>query len=593
MNIPKLRPTAAGRQMFDTFRGYNHNLRIGDGEFYDMENLSSEHYPVLAPRKQRGVYASPSSCTGMIAKDALCYTDGTKFVINGYPVEMGLNDEEKKLIGMGAYVIILPDRKYINTEDLTDWGEIDAKVTTRQPVTFALCRQDGTVYDVHYTQAAEPENPENMNVWLDTSQSPPSLKQWSQATAMWVSITSTYVRMGCPGIGIAFGQHDGIQLSGLAGVDLIDADTGEIFLSAELEALNGSFVAEQVAEDYIVIAGLISHTSRIANSITIERKMPRMDFVIEAQNRLWGCYYGLSEDGTQVLNEIYCSKLGDFKNWNCFRGIATDSWVGSVGSDGAFTGAITHMGHPLFFKEDMLHKVYISAAGAHQIDSTACWGVQEGSHRSLALVGSTLFYKSQRGVCSYDGSLPSDVSQALGGVFYKNARGGVDGARYYICMEDVTGDRHVFVLDTAKNMWHREDGADMRSFCNCRGELYFLDGADGRIKTVSGAGETDTTPIRWSAQTGIQGLRDPDMKYIAAITLRMTLPVGSQLSCYAEYDSSGRWELLFTINGCGTRSFSLPVRLIRCDHFRLKLQGVGDFRLFSRTDTIKQGSDVR
>ena len=27
-------------------------------------------------------------------------------------------------------------------------------------------------------------------------------------------------------------------------------------------------------------------------------------------------------------------------------------WVGSVGTDGQFTGAITHLGYPLFFKEN-------------------------------------------------------------------------------------------------------------------------------------------------------------------------------------------------------------------------------------------------
>ena len=592
MDIPKLRIPSSGRQMVDTFRGYNHNLRIGDGEFYDMMNLTSDHFPVLAPRRARGIYATPGSCTGMIAKDALCYVDGSDFVVNGYPVAMDLNDEEKQLIGMGAYVIILPDRKYINTEDLTDWGEIDAKVQTQSPVTFSLCRQDGTVYAPDYTQANEPENPQNMCIWLDTSQTASSLKQWSQASGMWVSISSTYIRMECPGIGTAFNQYDGISLSGLAGVELIDADTGETMFSAELEALDGSFVAEQVAEDYIVITGMLGDTRRVANSITVERRMPKLDFVVEAQNRLWGCYYGMNEDGTQVLNEIYCSKLGDFKNWNCFRGISTDSWVGSVGTDGCFTGAITHLGYPLFFKENVLHKVHISPTGAHQIVDRACRGVQEGSHKSLAIVGETLFYKSLRGICAYDGSLPTEVSQALGSEIYRNAVAGADGSKYYICMEDAAGTHHVFVLDTDKGMWHKEDSADIRSFCTCRGELYFLDGADGRIKTVSGAGETGPGAVQWMAQTGLIGLSDPDMKYISKISLRMNLPVGSQMCCYAQYDSSGRWEHLFTINGCGTRSFSLPVRLTRCDHLQLKLEGTGDFRLFSRTDTIEQGSDA-
>ena len=72
-------------------------------------------------------------------------------------------------------------------------------------------------------------------------------------------------------------------------------------------------------------------------------------------------------------------------------GISTDSWVGSVGTDGQFTGAITHLGYPLFFKETVLHKVYISQNGAHSIQDTACRGVQSGCGDSLAIVNEVLY----------------------------------------------------------------------------------------------------------------------------------------------------------------------------------------------------------
>ena len=37
-------------QLTDTFGGYNHNLKIGDGEFYDMKNLTSDYYPLMGNR---------------------------------------------------------------------------------------------------------------------------------------------------------------------------------------------------------------------------------------------------------------------------------------------------------------------------------------------------------------------------------------------------------------------------------------------------------------------------------------------------------------------------------------------------------------
>ena len=59
--------------MVDVFRGYNHNLRIADSEFFDMKNMTSDYYPVLSPRGRRGVYCAPDTTQGMIAKD--CFVD--------------------------------------------------------------------------------------------------------------------------------------------------------------------------------------------------------------------------------------------------------------------------------------------------------------------------------------------------------------------------------------------------------------------------------------------------------------------------------------------------------------------------------------
>ena len=82
MEYPTLNVIQKSRQMSDAFLGYNHNLRIGDSEFYDMKNMTSDYYPVLAPRKKRGVYKSGINANGIIAKDKLCYVDGTAFVID-------------------------------------------------------------------------------------------------------------------------------------------------------------------------------------------------------------------------------------------------------------------------------------------------------------------------------------------------------------------------------------------------------------------------------------------------------------------------------------------------------------------------------
>ena len=576
---PRLSEIPTTREMVDVFRGYNHNLRIGDGEFYDMKNLSSANYPVLSPRPKRGVYASPAALGGMIGKDTLCYVDGSEFVIDDKRIEMGLKlgNTPKTLVSMGAYVIIMPDKKYINTEDLSDYGNIEAGVTTSSTVTFTLCKNDGTAYEGVTVQDTAPKNPQNMALWIDTSSVPHALKQYSATSAMWVSVASTYIKISATGIGEPFLDGDGISISGIASPDLADLNSNMIILSR--------------GDDYIVVTGILDKVTTQETPVVITRNMPTMDFIIESENRLWGCRYGESITG-EIVNEIYASKLGDFKNWNCFLGVSTDSYVASVGTDGPFTGAITHMGYPLFFKEGCMHKVYGNYPATYQIQTTACRGVQRGCSRSLAIVNEVLYYKARSAVCAYDGSLPVEISSALGDVQYTAAVAGALGNKYYVSMLDTKNKHHLFVYDTVKGMWHREDNTKARAFCNCRGELYYIDGEDNKIKTVLGSGELDNSPIQWMAETGVIGTDSPDKKYISRLDVRMYLDMGARAFFYIQYDSNGAWEHIYTANGNRLRSFSAPIRPQRCDHLRLRIEGEGYANIYSICKTIEQGSDI-
>ena len=580
MRYPKLRVLQNSRQMVDVFKGYNHNLRIGDGEFFDMKNMTSDHYPVLSPRGKRGVYASPTNPTGLIAKDSLCYVDGTKFVINEYEIEMGLNDEPKQLISMGAYVIIMPDKKWINTIDHT-FGNIEAHFDNEESgmaVEFSLCTIDGADRTVKYHGETEPEDPENLDLWIDESSKPHTLKQYSKSNAAWVQIPTTYVKISCPGIGAAFEQYDGVTISGVK--------------AAELQDLNASTVIWAKSDGYIVVVGILDAiTSQPVTDgvISVDRKMPSMDFIIESENRLWGCKYGEANNG-EVVNEIYASKLGDFKNWNCFMGLSTDSYAASCGTDGQFTGAITHMGYPLFFKENCVHKVYGNYPANFQIQTTACRGVQKGCEKSLAIVNETLFYKARSGVCAYDGSLPTEVSYAMGNEAYSDAVGGSHGNKYYISMKDADGEYHLFVYDVAKGMWHREDDLKVDCFCSCRGELYAT--ANGKIITMLGSGSKDLADVEWMAETGEIGISSPDMKYVSRITLRMSMDIDAEVGIYAQYDFSDEWELQCVLRSDNLRSFSIPIRPKRCDYMKLRIEGVGAAKVYSITKTIEQGSEL-
>lgn len=593
MKYPELTEIYTSREMVDVFGGYNHNLRIGTGEFYDMKNMTSDDYPVLSPRKQRGIYASPTNPVGLIAKDGLCYvdcvtsehSDGARFYINGNEVE-GLTlsskaaDCPKTLVSMGAYVIIMPDKKYVNTENpQEDYGIIDATVATTDPVWFSPCKIDGSEYPDAVISDTAPSSPKNLDLWIDTSGEIHVLKQYAESSAQWVSVSTTYIKISSSGSGIGkqFSHGDGITISA-SDRDVIDGITGSVVVWGTPD------------DDSIVVTGMIDKSYSIEATVTLERKMPKVDFVIEAGNRLWGCRYGLSNDKVTV-NEIYASKLGDFKNWNSFAGISTDSYAASVGTDGQFTGAITHLGYPIFFKENFIHKVYGNYPANYQIQTTACRGVQKGCERSLAIVNETLFYKARSSVCAYDGSLPTEVSSALGDAQYSKAVAGVLGNKYYISMMEADGEYSLFVFDTKKGMWHKEDDTAVVAFCTNKGDLFYIDHTK-HIKTIRGTGTLDTSLVEWEAITGVIGTDSPDKKYISRMDVRLSLNVGTRVSIFADYDSLGSWEHLFSMTGTTLRSFAIPIRPKRCDHLRLRIMGIGEAKIYSIAKTIEQGSDI-
>ena len=603
MILPYINEIPTTRQWNDVFYGYNHNLRIGEGEFYDMKNMTGDDFPVLSPRRKRGTYlASIENPGGLIAKDSLCYVDGGDFVINGYHVPLGLKveyDEEgrikpKQLVSMGAYVIIMPDKKYVNTNNFeTDNGSIEEEFESTGKVTFEFSMMNGEAYAEVKKQPIAPTiaaDATSIPAWIDTSTSPAQFKIYSTATELWSAVATTYVKIGADGIGTKFNVGDSVTITGVTAANVKEG----------LD--NRSVVIASKGENFIVVGVMISENGEQDDKLTVTRSMPDMDFICESGNRLWGCFYGV-KDG-RIVNEIYSSKLGDFRNWYSYQGTAADSYAVTVGTDGEFTGAVTHLGYPIFFKENYMHKIYGNFPSNFQVQTTACRGVQDGCSGSITTINEVLYYKARSGVVAYDGSLPMEISAALGDETYDNATAGYLGNKYYISMRDSAGDYNLFVYDTQKAMWHREDKVEALAFCNCRGNLYFIDyrdtNAQNTIKSVKSEmvmdkgnlkDNADTAPVIWEAITGIIGTDSPDKKYISRLDVRMKLEPNAKVSFYADYDSLGEWELLYTMTGRDLKSFAAPVKPKRCDHFRLKICGVGNAKIYSICKTVEWGSD--
>ena len=563
MEMPTLRRLWTSRRTVDAFGGLNRSPRTGEGEFAQMENLSSDFYPVLAPcppREQLDI----TGVTSLGAGQRLFYTQGTELVLGDRRIDLGLSpDGNKILVKMGAYVVVFPDKKYASTLENGDCGSLEARFEAANAV-LTPCTLEGADRIPDYIQSAEPLSPENGTLWLDTAASPAVLIEWSAASNLWAAVETAYVRIEAPGIGVPFRQYDGVTLSGA-------------------EALDGANVIWQAGSDFAVVSGVLEGQKHM-RGLVLSRTVPEMDYVIECGNRLWGCRAGTDRLGNPV-NEIYASKLGDFRNWNCFMGLSTDSYAVTVGTQGPFTGAITYLGNPLFFKEDCLYKIYGSYPAAFHVQSTACRGVAQGGGESLAIVGETLFYKSPMGVCAYDGSLPAEVGRNLG---FDPLEGGVGagfGGKYFLSLQEHTGTDALYVYDKLLGQWHRETGFGARQMVSHAGKLYGLD-KNGGLWLLRGG--KSRARVKWMARTGRISGWDGKRMVLKSLELQLLLANRARMDISVRYDDRGAWERIGTLTG-SDRRFLLPIRPKPCSHLELLLEGEGDIRLLSLTRVLRQG----
>ena len=583
MQFPYLSPTPQTQVVTDVFRGYDHRLSAADGTFCDTLNLSSRQFPLLSTRLRRGTVTQLTRPGGLIGKDTLCWVaDGTLYVNQLATPLTGLTAGEKQLVSMGAYVLIFPDKRYYNTQDPSDFGSMEADLTLSGEIRCSLCDAEGTELGTPLASAEEPEAQNNAALWLDTSGGGRVLRQYSQAQRVWVELESVFTKLSFPSLGrvpALFSRYDGVEISGAARAELNG--------SKLLYALGGG----EQENDYIVVAGLIDAPFTAEGSVRIRRRLPEMDFVCEAQNRLWGCRYG--NDGEKNVNEIYASALGDFKNFYQFPGLSTDSWTASVGSDGPWTGAVNYLGRPTFFKENRIHQVAVSASGAHRLEETICRGVQAGSHKSLQVVGESLYYKSAGQVCVWQGGFPQSAGAALGERAYDSAVGGsIDGLYYLSMRETESGAWHLFCCDTERGVWYREDALHAQCFAAVRGELYAIDAARGTVLALRGTAGEPESSLPWMAETGLLDYQTPERKYVSRYTLTLRVTAGAKISLWLRYDSEGDWEKSGEVELFSNGTAVIPVRPRRCDHLQLRICGEGEVRLCALTRILETGSDL-
>ena len=424
----------------------------------------------------------------------------------------------------------------------------------------------------YVTGTYAPKEPGTGDLWMDTDRRVTVLRRYDGGS--WVEVTGVCTKIAATGLGRGFQAGDGVTVSGCGALEL-----------------NGLHVLKAAADDWVLIPAMCRALDSQTAAVTVMRTIPEMDFVVEQGNRLWGCKYGIV-DG-QAVNEVYACALGDFRNWNSFAGLSTDSYAAARGSDGAFTGAAACMGGVVFFKENCMERIYPAAGGGHQIVTVPCSGVRRGAERTVAVSDGVVYYLGNDGVYAFDGSMPVCVSRALGDKRYIGGVGGGESGRYWLAAKEAAGTTELLVYDTQRKLWHRQDTVEVMDFVRQDGVMLLLC-RDGRLLDTAGEVGTKETNVVWSAESGDLGLYTPEHKYLARLELRMKLEEGAVVKAFVRYDNGETWEQVGTVTGTAeqTRGAVMQLRPRRCGHLRLKLMGLGRCRVYSAAAVYEKGSDV-
>lgn len=638
-----------GRVSQTTFGGIDLREAAVDGAIYDMTNMSGEHYPLLSPRKARRILKKLNKPNGVFASNGLIWVDGNElWRVAEMPTEIEALTGSGKILNNGTVVLDV-DNESVFKEMLQI---ADRRKEVENAYLKLTYKEAGLPMDF-YTEIADLEvlfDRKYVNVYASGSESPimkisegecrlyrADSVGAKEGTVLYVSLKLTFPRKGEVLVGTVEDSEKRFAAMGSRVVifpdkKYLDVSTGEFgkleatwsgiasikdgtygaspavlntivstatefpfnagdAVSIKITVSGGSvndgvFIIRSVSADKKSLTFYENTFKEAADnvSMTISRSVPDLEHMCIAGGRLWGCAGG----------DIFASKLGDIFNFNCFDGISTDSWSVTVPTVGSFTGCATHNGAPIFFKENTIYKVYGTLPSEFQLLDCEGLGIDENSARSAVNVGSALFYVSREGIAGYTGSYPSLVTDALGTRKISHGVAGSDGVRYYLsCRDDDR--RSLYVFDTTKGLWHREDSTDAVGFA-AEGDCLYMLSRDGILYAVrygvdieiDSEEETVYSECIFAPYTSAG---DTDLKTLRRITVRGEIfeRDSDVFELFVKYDGLSEfakdegWMSVAYAAPSSRRSFSFSFVPRRCDSFSIKVKGRGEWRIHTIT----------
>lgn len=185
-----------------SFLGLDRRARGELGSFREMENLTSDGYPTLTVRPRRGLAGRVESPRRHSRQGCADLGGRSHPVYRRRGHGTGADGGKQAAHWHGNWLIVWPDKKYINTGNLSQHGSLENRVQTQGQVTLSLCGAKGAALGDYLVSEEPPADPAGGCLWLDTTGEIPVLRQYGESG--WSIREDTYVKIAAGGIGVGF-----------------------------------------------------------------------------------------------------------------------------------------------------------------------------------------------------------------------------------------------------------------------------------------------------------------------------------------------------------------------------------------------------
>lgn len=572
------------------FLGLNQNPKIKQGEFTSTTNLSTVNFPCISPRPPRettSTLTNPQALT--VANNKLCYVAGQDFYYDSVKKNgaVQLTVGAKTMFVFGTKVIILPDKMYYDYSGSGEYGTLAPTCERTNEIRFINISKlfsdgstvtfgtntitiTGTTWDNDFTAGtyitisgciAKPANNGCYKIVTRTSN-----------TVLTFAADTFTVDTEAATTAMTFAFSSMVT----SGADFPAFKAGDYITVSNSSTLDNNKSAAIVGVDAKTLSfepsTFMDSGSADVKAVTIEVDFPDLDYGVTHKNRIFG-----------VKNDtIYASIYGSDNNFVQVGGPNDPAyaWRRDTQTSDNFTCIVKNGDQAITFKPEGMSEIYRDNNPFKLIDicKTGCI-----KNKAAIEINSVLYFLGRQGIYTYSGSFPNLISQNLTET-YTDGVFGTDGRRLYACLYNGTK-WQLFTFDTQLGLFLKEDDIQILDFANLNSIVYALDSTGKLLKFNSG-----TEVVTWEAILDIDTYATFNKKYISRITVRADLETGSTLSLYDKVDN-GSFVLKKTSDTAGLNPFYAIMQPKRCDHYQIKLVGVGKCKVYAFGTELTLGSD--